>query len=734
MMDLMYHPFTQAMGSTVLHSLWQATLLAIVLWALSRRKGLSPNKRYWLGFTALFAQLVASAVTLAWVYEPSISTIQEMTVFEWTAGATDAIVTAYTAGDLGIAELDWMEKVYFGLALVWLLGLAFGSIRLLSGHLYLQLRFGRGGNPVPASWQPVLQQLIQRLDQRPSLARKVRLSNRINSPALIGLFKPLILFPVSVVNHLEPDEVEALLAHELSHYASKDHWWNFLQTLIEVLFYFNPAVHWIGKRIREEREFRCDQRVGELGISTLVYATALYKIEEQCLTPKLALSARPGSLLGRVERMLLNTPNYYHMKPGLLIFLLLMIGTLFSSRTELTNLLAADNSTEITDLDYRSSSACGEPSLIFTSPEADTLPPTSKIKSTTSESRQMIIVRRAGEDVEVTKINGEITELKINGKAIPPAEYDQHNELLAEIDRVRPPAPPTPPMPPNTRRFAPPVPPAPPAPPAPPVPNGDEFIMDISEEAMTFVFPDSDSMMTMNFSNIGKLGWIGELGELIEDAIVDGEVTSEAEAEFEAAVEGWAESLLEFKMTTDELDDLRSEFRMTVREVGEEENIYMEFRDDDGNVEIIEVPKDEDFNWNEHPELQLRLERDMEKLEERLNHLDINLDDLDVDIEEIELEDIERLRDIRSADWFSSDRSSVHRISSQRFVAKVEDFQDRGLIKHGDINKFFISKDRMKINGKRVSQDVFNRYVKEYSAEYGIEWDALDNFEIDVKL
>ncbi len=64
MTHLIYDPLVQALGSTVLHSFWQATLLAIVLWLISRRSGFSATRRYWLGMGALAAQLLISLATL----------------------------------------------------------------------------------------------------------------------------------------------------------------------------------------------------------------------------------------------------------------------------------------------------------------------------------------------------------------------------------------------------------------------------------------------------------------------------------------------------------------------------------------------------------------------------------------------------------------------------------------------------------------------------------------------
>ena len=77
-------------------------------------------------------------------------------------------------------------------------------------------------------------------------------------PGTIGWLSPMILFPVGLLGGLTPDQVRLIIAHELAHIRRNDYVVNLVQTAIETAFFFHPAVWWLSRRIREEREHCCD--------------------------------------------------------------------------------------------------------------------------------------------------------------------------------------------------------------------------------------------------------------------------------------------------------------------------------------------------------------------------------------------------------------------------------------------------------------------------------------------
>jgi len=138
------------------------------------------------------------------------------------------------------------------------------------------------------------------------VSRSVRLlaTDRVDSPSVIGWLRPVILAPVGVLCGLAPEQVEALLAHELAHVRRHDYLVNVLQGIAESLLFYHPAVWWISNQIRAEREHCCDDLAVAASGDVLVYARALAELES--MRPahfKAALSANGGSLLRRIQRL-----------------------------------------------------------------------------------------------------------------------------------------------------------------------------------------------------------------------------------------------------------------------------------------------------------------------------------------------------------------------------------------------------------------------------------------------
>ena len=125
------------------------------------------------------------------------------------------------------------------------------------------------------------------------------------TPAVIGWIRPVVLLPASALSGLEPGQIEALLAHELAHIRRHDYLVNLLQTAVETLLFYHPAVWWVGRQMRAERENCCDDLAVAVCGDALVYARALTELEQiRIAAPRLAMAANDGSLLNRVRRLL----------------------------------------------------------------------------------------------------------------------------------------------------------------------------------------------------------------------------------------------------------------------------------------------------------------------------------------------------------------------------------------------------------------------------------------------
>src|SRR5262249_6671834 len=113
------------------------------------------------------------------------------------------------------------------------------------------------------------------------------------------------LLPIASIAALSPAQVEAILAHELAHIRRHDYAVNLLQTLVETLLFYHPAVWWLSARIRTEREHCCDDVAIAMCGDPVGYAKALAELEVfRSTAGTLAMAASGGSLIDRVRRIL----------------------------------------------------------------------------------------------------------------------------------------------------------------------------------------------------------------------------------------------------------------------------------------------------------------------------------------------------------------------------------------------------------------------------------------------
>jgi beta-lactamase regulating signal transducer with metallopeptidase domain len=182
----------------------------------------------------------------------------------------------------------------------WLAGVAVLSLRLAGGWWVARGFTTRGTRPAATEIEKLAKDVAIRL----GLTRLVRLfeSTTIVVPVTMGWIRPVVLFPASALSGLSNAQVEALLAHELAHVRRHDYVVNLLQSVVETLLFYHPAVWWVSRTIRTEREHCCD----DLAVSVcdrVVYVRALSDLAALG-RPRLALAATDGSLVGRVRRLL----------------------------------------------------------------------------------------------------------------------------------------------------------------------------------------------------------------------------------------------------------------------------------------------------------------------------------------------------------------------------------------------------------------------------------------------
>ncbi len=320
-----------ALGWTLLHSLWQGALIALLAGvALILLRKRSAAVRYYVTLTALATVFLLAVVTFLGYYGATGRIATPAVGYTPAPGATP---TVDAAGGSGLpASLTGHFTDYFAghfplVVLLWAAGVLVLLLRLVGGLAYAARMKSYQVTDAGAGWQQKTADLAERL----GLRRPARLleSGLAKVPMTIGYLKPVILLPLGALAGLAPAQVEAILAHELAHIRRHDYLVNLAQSLLEILMFYHPAVWWLSARVREEREHCCDDLAVALCSDSVTFARALVHLEERYgQAPALAMAAtgRDGVLLGRVKRLLTpgrRTPTFLE---GFIVALVLLAG------------------------------------------------------------------------------------------------------------------------------------------------------------------------------------------------------------------------------------------------------------------------------------------------------------------------------------------------------------------------------------------------------------------------
>ena len=290
----------QALAAALLHFLWQGLLIALAAMALMRAAR-TAAVRYTIGIVALVAMLAAPATTVAILLNADSAAWPSTALGVSPGGSVSEVaeMPGLRAEPAGFGSVDTRLWPAAGVV-AWMTGMILLSVRLAGGWLIARRMTTRGVKPAAAHVQAAAAVLAQKL----GLRRAVRVleSSAVAVPVLVGWLRPAVVFPVAALAGLSPVQIEALLAHELAHVHRHDYLVNLLQSLAEVVLFYHPAVWWLSRRVRMERELCCDDLAVGL-CDRLVYATALTDLAAM-RSPRVALAATGGDLLTRVKRIL----------------------------------------------------------------------------------------------------------------------------------------------------------------------------------------------------------------------------------------------------------------------------------------------------------------------------------------------------------------------------------------------------------------------------------------------
>jgi beta-lactamase regulating signal transducer with metallopeptidase domain/uncharacterized GH25 family protein len=322
-------------GWVLVHSLWQFTLVAILAlglqWALQRRSAATRYGALLASMMLMVAMPVATWFSPWSIDPPAVGSVinpveQPQVVSRMQAAkrqngavAMPPELPAKRAAKpqvddrpsritpIGLAELlsrvqrqiqPWLPQI----VMVWIAGVLVAAQRPLIGLYAVRRLRTVGVSPVGDAVEAVLRRAARRL--RLDRAIEVLQSALVETPVVVGYFRPVVLLPLCVVTGLPESQLESILAHELAHIRRGDYAINLLQTVVETIFFYHPAVWWLSHQIRNERENCCDDIAMACVGSRVEYCRALLAVEELRATPSgLSLAAGGGSLWARIRRV-----------------------------------------------------------------------------------------------------------------------------------------------------------------------------------------------------------------------------------------------------------------------------------------------------------------------------------------------------------------------------------------------------------------------------------------------
>ena len=674
--SLMQSEWARALGWTFVHSLWQIALVGLVLYVVLRNiPGKSAHVRYTISTMALWL-IVVMALSTFLIMLPAPVDIK---------GLSGQLVLMTTPEPLTMTEkiTAWLEWRMPVMLTIWTTGVAILMARLaLSISWISHIKSTSSPNE---DLQQRLEVLLQRINLK--VTAKASDSSLVKSPLTVGHLKPMILFPVGIINQLAPSEVEAILAHELAHIVRRDYLSNIIQSIIETVFYYHPVTWWISGTVRTERENRADDLAVSWYGDHFEYAKALMTVQEINASHNTSLAigfaSGKGAMLSRIQRIL-NLPhkNHHQMEKTVLLSLSSLCFLAFTfahpPKSDQHPAIAQDKETTVT--------------LEVT--RTDSIP---------SKGTYRIHKKTDDQDIMVEVQDGDIRELKVDGKEVDPGEFDVYapviEDLFGGMEAPR--------MPDGLQFIIPDI------PPMPDMPMLEDFYFEMPEmpeipgihldmlldNGQTIISADS-IFMRYNDGNV----------TIISDSLPDGQsriiIYHDGDSSMiwtpgtPAQAEGWKALGEVYRLDAEQMRHNMQIQREAMREMNDhfrsQEREYAEGR----RAQADEMRKQQQamreaeryhFRWDE---------KQMEELERELAPL----------------------REMEIVYGYGSPRTSL----SDQMV------QD-GLIQPGEEAQVQLTPDKMKVNGEKMPDAIHEKYLKMYELQQGVELSGNSRVEFTTK-
>lgn len=296
--------FVYATGWTLIHSLWQCSLIALcvtISYAFTKRS--QANTRYWINTLGLVSCGLVSLVTFYVNLHDKISVV---------LAESNSVVHPATRDDASHTQtLSGLINSHINqIVLIWLIGFFVYICKYLGDFIYCQKLKHLNNKRPDVKWESHFNELKNSLGIGVNV--QLRISEVVNIPCVIGHLKPVVLVPVSLLAGLTQKQIEVILLHELGHVRRNDYLISNLQSILTSIYFFNPFVRWISSKMDEERENACDDIAISVCGDPLFYAHILKELAEMKNNNALvvAMTGHKNLLLNRITRLFVRDVSF----------------------------------------------------------------------------------------------------------------------------------------------------------------------------------------------------------------------------------------------------------------------------------------------------------------------------------------------------------------------------------------------------------------------------------------
>ncbi|HAF30399.1 MAG TPA: hypothetical protein DCG75_15260 [Bacteroidales bacterium] len=446
-----------ALGWNLFHIIWQGILvMALLSFILRLLSGKSSQIRYIISLFSLFIMLGLAIFNFTKHYEKETIENSVVEISERSQHQAPVLIDLnqsnikFTSRELIQVVKERIENIdrYFPLIVsIWILGIFIFIVKIVLSYIFTVRLKSVGTRVLSADWLDKFQKLQKQL----KIKRAVNYleSKLVKVPIVLGHLKPVIVIPVEMITGIPTNQIEAIIAHELAHIRRNDYIFNVLQTIIETMFFFHPAVWYISSQIRKERENCCDDIALTVCEGSLIYAKALVSVQEFSLNrlySAVAFSGRKKHLLNRIKRMIMKPQNKSNFTDKIIAAIIILSATLalsFTNRADISNYISDKGITIPSELKEMESLsviiAPGVPDL----PVIPNLPTRidtvkrSKHYHNEIDIKNNTVIRTYNDQghkkkIEFTLKNGKVTELYVDGKKIPETDYHKYQKEIDE--------------------------------------------------------------------------------------------------------------------------------------------------------------------------------------------------------------------------------------------------------------------------------------------------------------